>query len=87
VLQIRGENNFESMFVSINLRPCKPSEGKVCAEYSKESLEDYLTHPEFVLYQNTKRFDNKIFDGDSIVNESYVWTRHIDKKRANWMQL
>lgn len=46
-----------------------------------------MGHPELVLYQNSQRFDDKIYDGDGIISESFIQTQHIDKTRANWMQI
>jgi hypothetical protein len=53
VLQIKGENNIDAAYININLKPCKPSADKKCADYSLHGLQDYLKKPEFVLYQNT----------------------------------
>ena len=80
ILQIRGENNLDAVQINIDFYPCRPTKRKECDEYNYEDFKDYLGHPELVLYQNTQRFDEKVFTSDSIVSESFIWTQHIDKR-------
>ena len=74
-----------SAYININLKPCKSS--AECVEYDRQGLLDYLGQPAFVMYQNTQRFDPKVFESSSIVSESFLWSQYVDKRQANWMQI
>ena len=53
---------------------------------TKEELQNYLGHPELIIMSNQQRFDNLVYDDNTIVSEATIWNQHIDKTQANWMR-
>ena len=84
-LVIRGADEIDSVALNIDYTTCDRSKGGKCAEMTKESLKDYLGHPELIIMYNQQRFDNSVYNDATIVNEAVIWNQHINKDQTNWM--
>lgn len=74
------------MALNVDFTNCERTPGSVCASKTLEELQAYLGHPELVIMSNQQRFDNMVYDSETIISESVIWNQHIDKSQANWMQ-
>ena len=84
-MTIRGNDEIDSIALNIDYTTCDRSQGGKCAEMTKEDLQKYLGHPELVIMSNQQRFDNLVYDDNTIISEALIWNQHIDKTQTNWM--
>ena len=67
------------MALNVDFTNCERTPGSVCASKTLEELQAYLGHPELVIMSNQQRFDNMVYDSETIISESVIWNQHIDK--------
>jgi hypothetical protein len=51
-IKIRGKDEIDSVALNIDLIPCQNTTAKTCANDSLETLQEFLTYPELVIYYN-----------------------------------
>jgi len=84
-MTIRGADEIDSIALNVDYTTCDRSLGGECAKKTLDELKAYLGHPELIIMANQQRFDNTIYDDDTIINEAVVWNQHINKSQTNWM--
>ena len=86
-MEIRGNDEIDSVVMNVDFIPCRSTATKTCTEGDTlESLNEYLTYPELIIYHNQKRFDSRVFTEDCVISESRNFNQHIDKSQPNWMK-
>lgn len=85
---IRGNSEINGLQFNIDFRQCVPDDvtGKKCKKQTLAQLQDHLTYPELVVLHNTQRIDLNLYDEAVLKKESKLFTQHVDKRQANWMQ-
>lgn len=72
-LVIWGQNNFEYQRLEILYMPCLPDpKNNVCINKTLDDLQKYLQSPNMYIIRNQRRFDQGVFAGYPIVEESLV---------------
>ena len=87
-IPIRGSNEINGLQFNVDFIPCwpDPAIGKKCKKQTLAELQEHLTHPELIILSNTQRLDLNKYNDEVLIYESKLYTQHVNKLQANWMQ-